>query len=89
MTVYWVNYDLNKTGQKYQELIAYLKSHDDWAKPLESSMFVKTGLTSVALRDGAKKYLDSNDSILVMEVSGTNWAVLSDPEIIEWMHKSL
>lgn len=37
MAIHWVNYDLNKAGQDYGNLITYMKSHQSWAKPLKSS----------------------------------------------------
>lgn len=74
MPAYWVNYDLNKSGQNYDSLITYLKSHESWAKPLESSFFVTTSLTTAQLRDGIANHIDANDSVVVVNVSGDSWA---------------
>lgn len=90
MTVHWVNYDLNKTGQDYTKLIEYLKSHQSWAKPLESSFFVKTSLTAGQLRDGARACIDANDNLVVVTVTGQNWATSNiDKAVTTWMQQNL
>jgi len=88
--VHWVNYDLNKTGQNYDALITYLKSHQTWAKPLKSSFFVKTTLTAGALREGAQKYIDSNDDLIVVDVTGRSWSSWGLPkEVTDWLYTNL
>jgi hypothetical protein len=90
MAVHWVNYDLNKTGQDYTKLIDYLKSHQNWAKPLKSSFFVKTSLTAVQLRDGIKKHIDANDDIVVVTVTSASWATYGlSSQLNEWLKKNL
>ncbi|WP_139196366.1 MULTISPECIES: hypothetical protein [unclassified Curtobacterium] len=86
MAVHWVNYDLNMTGQKYEALIAYLKSHRSWARPAESSYFVDTDLTAVQLRDGIGKIVDSNDAVTVVTVTDQVWATYGVPnDVTDWM----
>lgn len=86
MAVHWVNYDLNKSGQDYTKLIDYLKSHQSWAKPLKSSFFVKTSMTAGQLRDGITPYIDSNDDVVVVTVTGQNWATHGiSNEVTNWM----
>lgn len=90
MAVHWVNYDLNKAGQDYTELIDYLKSHQSWAKPLKSSFFVKTPLTAAQLRDGIKKHIDVNDDVVVATVTGASWATYGlSSKLNEWMKANL
>lgn len=90
MAVYWVNYDLNKAGQNYDTLIAYLKSHQSWANPLKSSFFVKTTLTVSELRDGIKGYVDANDDIVVVPVGGHGWATYGlSEELNNWLKSNL
>lgn len=85
-----MNYDLNKTGQNYDALITYLKSHQTWAKPLKSSFFVKTTLTAGALREGAQKYIDSNDDLIVVDVTGRSWSSWGLPkEVTDWLYTNL
>lgn len=90
MSVHWVNYDLKKTGQNYDELIKYLKSHDSWAKPLASSFFVSTSLSASQLRDGITKVVDANDAIVVVTVDGSDWATKGiSAEVTGWMQKNI
>ena len=90
MAIHWVNYDLNKAGQNYEGLIAYLKSHQDWAKPLKSSFFVKTTLSAGELRDAINRHIDANDDVVVVSVGGQGWAThgLSD-ELNTWLKNNL
>ncbi len=90
MAVHWVNYDLNKTGQNYDELITYLKSHQSWATPHKSSYFVKTTLTASQLRDGIRQYVDGNDTVTVVTVTGEAWATSGvSPKVNEWIRNNL
>ncbi len=90
MAVHWVNYDLNKTGQNYDDLIAFLKSHNGWCKPLKSSFFVKTTLTAIQLRDGINAHIDSNDDVVVVTVGGQGWATHSmSSQVNDWLKKNL
>jgi len=90
MAVHWVNYDLNKSGQDYTKLIEYLKSHQSWAKPLKSSMFVKTSLTVGQLRDGIKPYIDTNDDVVVVTATGQSWATYGmSTKINDWLRDNL
>jgi hypothetical protein len=90
MAVHWVNYDLNKTGQNYDSLITYLKSHDSWAKPLKSSFLVKTSLTVTQLRDGILQHIDSNDAVLVFNVDGKFWGGYGLPDdVATWLKNNV
>ena len=90
LTVHWVNYDLNRTGQDYDSLIAYLKSHLSWAKPAKSSFFVKTNLSAGQLRDGIKAHLDGNDAVTVVAVDSQNWATMGvSKEVSDWMRANI
>jgi hypothetical protein len=90
MAVHWVNYDLNKAGQNYDDLIKYLKSHDSWCKPLKSSFFVKTSLTVAQLRDGILPLIDNNDDVVVVNVDGKPgaWYGLPD-DVSNWLNNNL
>lgn len=75
MTTYIVSYDLKRPGQDYDDLIDYLKSHDNWWHNLGSTWVVVTDLTAVELRDGIKKHTDGNDKVLVVQSAGVGaWA---------------
>jgi hypothetical protein len=90
MAVHWVNYDLNKSGQDYEKLIAYLKSHNSWARPVRNSFFVDTNLSAGELRDGIKTVVDGNDSVMVVTVTGQGWGSFNVPkEVTDWLRAHL
>ena len=90
MAVHWVNYDLNKTGQNYAELITYLESFGTWARPVQSSFLVKTTLTAAQLGNGIKSHVDANDVVMVMTVTGADWATQGVPtEVVTWLRNNL
>jgi hypothetical protein len=65
-----VGYDLNRPGQEYAELIEKLKSYPKWWHYLDSTWLIKANLTHIQLRDQLTPYLDTNDELLVIDVSG-------------------
>jgi len=90
MAVHWVNYDLNKSGQNYEKLITYLKSHNSWARPVRNSYFVQTPLSASALRDGIKQHVDSNDVVMVVSVTSSDWATSNVPaDVTAWLRQHL
>jgi hypothetical protein len=90
MAVHWVNYDLNKSGQDYEKLITYLKSHNSWARPVRSSFFVDTDLTAGQLRDGIKKVVDGNDVVMVVTLTSRSWGSFNVPtKVTDWLRAHL
>src|SRR4051812_33815078 len=88
MRIVLISYDLGKpeTSASYQTLIAAIKALGDWAKPLESEWFVRTGLTASVVRDRLKRHLDANDRLMVLELKGTDWATYRLPaDVTSWM----
>lgn len=65
-----VAYDLNSPGQKYDKLIAALKEYGTWWHHLESTWLVKTTNSLKEVHDDLRQYLDDNDELLVIDVSG-------------------
>lgn len=64
MSVYIVSYELRKPDKNYDNLYGYLEQfiycHDH-----TSCWFIETTLTAQQIRDGAKQYIDGNDTIFV------------------------
>lgn len=92
MKTYLISYDLGvpETSDDYKKLIAHIKSYSNWAKPLYSVWFVKTEKTCAQVRDETMKYLDTNDKLLVMDVTGDDWGTKSiDKVVTEWMTANL
>lgn len=72
MALYLLSYDLRKEGRDYQKLYDELKSFNA-VRILESVWCFKRNYTScVALRNHFKRFIDSNDGIIVTEVH--DWA---------------
>lgn len=91
MKTYIISYDLigSETLLDYRKLIDIIKTVDYWAKPLKSVWLVKTNLSSEQIRNELMKVVDSNDKLLVIEVTN-NWASFGLPkEVTDWMKQGL
>lgn len=81
MNTLLVGYDLNSPGQEYKDLIAKLKTYDNWWHHLDSTWLIKTSKSHTAVRNELKAYLiDANDELLVIDVTGdaAAWYGFSD-----------
>ena len=70
MSTILIGYDLNKTGQDYNDLIEKIKSLGAWWHHLDSTWIVKTNQSAVAVRDMLGPLIDSNDELLVIDITG-------------------
>lgn len=68
MTVYCVSYDLNKSGQKYDDLYEELKSSPGYWHHLDSTWLISTTETAEQVYSRLRKHLDDNDRILIIKV---------------------
>lgn len=80
-----INYDLRKPGRNYQPVYDYIKSHDGWARPLQSLWLVRTTKTASAIRDELMKLVDSNDKVVTFNVTGDAWATNFSDAHTKWM----
>lgn len=90
---YLVSYDLGipENTSDYKKVIDYIKSFNFWAKPLKSTWFVVSSTKSASdIRNDLISLSDGNDKMLVMDVTGDDWATgrISD-EITDWMNKHI
>ncbi len=74
MPTLMIGYDLNRPGQDYADLIARIKSRGAWWHHLDSTWLVDTALTATQMRDDLKGSIDSDDELLVINVSDDAWA---------------
>lgn len=90
MNTYLISYDLRAPGKDYTPLIAYLKKYATWAKPLESVWFVKSPLEATGVRDEIRTQIDTNDGLLVVDVTkdGAAWVNLGD-QVTNWIKANL
>ncbi|MCX6763217.1 MAG: CRISPR-associated protein Cas2 [Candidatus Moranbacteria bacterium] len=85
-----VSYDLKSPGKDYSKLWEHLRSYSGYAKPLESFWLIKTELSAEDARDTISGYIDSNDRIVVINVTGDEaaWKNLST-EASNWIKQNL
>ncbi len=87
-----IAYDLNKgeTSSEYLRLIKEIKELGTWAKPLESTWLVVTTGSAATVRDHLNKFIDSNDELLVMDVSGDDWGTYGiNADVTKWMNANI
>lgn len=88
-----ISYDLGvpETAEDYKKIINYIKSFGNWAKPLQSVWLVKSSTKGCAdIRDDIKKLIDSNDKVLVIKITGDNWASYNlSKEVVDWMKNNI
>ena len=71
---YVISYDLRKPGRDYDTLYEELKRFHA-KRVLQSEWCLRHSDTTAAkLRDHFRKFMDSNDRILVVAIDGTGWA---------------
>ena len=71
MNTLLIGYDLNKTGQDYEDVIDAIKGlGGTWWHHLDSTWIVKTTETASSARDQLVQHLDGNDEILVVNITG-------------------
>ena len=88
-----ISYDLGipENSSDYEDVIEYIKSIGSWAKPLQSVWFVTSSTqTCESINDGLKELTDSNDKILVMDVTDDDWATCRlSKKVAEWMQNNI
>lgn len=63
-------YDLKAPGQDYTSLTTYLDTFGTYWHNLDSFWLLKTTLSAKELGDEVRKRVDSNNRVLVIDVSG-------------------
>ena len=90
MKSYLIVYQLSLPESTYANLITYLKTAPKWARPCNSTWFIKTTLEAAKVRDGIKERMNQNDKVLVTEVKITHWGTFNiSKEVTEWMKTNL
>ena len=87
-----IAYDLNggETSSEYQRLIKAIKDLGTQAKPLESTFLVVSSNTVSTIRDHLSKFIDSNDELLILDVSDDNWASKGiNADVTKWMKNNV
>lgn len=90
MNTILISYDLNTPGQDYDKLIEKLKSYGTYWHHLDSFWIIKTNQTYEQVRDIMETYLDNNDELLVIDITGdpAAWAGFSEKGA-KWLKDNL
>ncbi|HEX6416100.1 MAG TPA: hypothetical protein VFZ62_01100 [Candidatus Saccharimonadales bacterium] len=92
MNTLLVGYDLNRSGQRYKDLLKLLKSTGVWWHNLDSTLLLKTDETPSELLDKLVrlKLVDSNDEVLIIDVTGRLFDSYGFSQTgTEWLEKHL
>ncbi|WP_228236841.1 hypothetical protein [Allomuricauda sp. M10] len=73
MGTFLITYDLHAPIQNYQPLIDEIKKIGTWWHCLESVWIIKSNYTCAQLRDILLNYIDNDDELLVVGLTG-HWA---------------
>lgn len=89
MAVYAITYDLHQPSREYEDLHDAIEDLGAWWHHVESTWLVDTDGPSSDIRDELKQYLDSNDELLVVKLSG-GWATTNINESgTDWLHEHM
>jgi hypothetical protein len=80
VSTYLIGYDLNKPEKDYPDLIKAIKDlSENWWHHLDSTWIIKHAGAATRIRDALKPYIDSNDELLVVKLSGEGaWTGFND-----------
>lgn len=70
MATLLVGYDLNAPNKDYGPLIDAIKALGAWWHHLDSTWLVVCSSSAADVRDMLKAYIDSDDELLVIDVTG-------------------
>lgn len=85
MALFVISYDLH-VRRDYARIIHRLRSTGA-VKALESTWLAETNATAAAVRDDLKQYVDSDDTLLILELKpGSGWAARNmNQEAVDWL----
>ena len=88
--VYLITYDLNSTGQKYDDVINAIKNASSyWCTYWKSSFLIKSNLTANQISDKITPHLDSNDRLMIVETKTTNYQGWLSQEQWDFIKKNI
>lgn len=89
MNTIMIDYDLVVPGQQYHRIIEYIKGHNAWAHALKSTWLIRTGKSASEVRDDLLTIIDSNDKVLVTDVSTAQMAWQGLPQDVSaWIRNN-
>lgn len=89
MTVYMITYDLNVTGQKYNEVIQAIKDSSlAYCSYWKSSWLIKSNLSLNQIMEKIEPNLDNNDYLICIEVK-ENYQGWLEEEDWKWIKENI
>lgn len=90
MKSYLIIYQISLPEASYTNLITYLKTASQWARPSANTWIIKTTSDVATIRDGVRDRIVKTDKVLVIDVSGANWGTFNvTKEVTDWMKNNL
>ena len=84
--VYLITYDLNKSGQRYQDLYDLLETYDYIRDSgLDSVWFISTSKSAKQLSDHIQTIMDKNDRLIVTKLIKNEYQGWLDEDIWKWI----
>lgn len=91
MKTYLISYDLGSPENinDYIKISEAIRSHLNWAKVLQSVWIVKTNRSRQEIFNVIKNTIDSNDKILIIEVTSDWIAYGLSAEVVKWLREQV
>lgn len=89
MDSYLIAYRLNDPEKDYSDLLDKIKEEYDTWYILDSTWLIKSNLNANQIRDSLKPYIDSNDKLLVVRLSGEGAWVGFSSQASDWLESNL
>jgi hypothetical protein len=84
-----ITYDLAAPGRNYPAVKRYIESLGSSIRATESQWFVETARSPETIRDEVRRVTDSNDSVLVLDLRGDDWASYLPKTVNDWLNAHL
>ena len=90
MHAYLISYDLSSPGQDYASLIDAIKAlSKTWWHHLDSTWIIRHPGPATEIRDALSPHIDSNDELLVVQLTGTAAWTGFDQKGSDWLKNNL
>jgi len=89
MKTFLIGYDLNNQGQDYTVLIENIKVLGNWWHCLDSTFIIKSNSSASKIKDYLLKFIDQNDELLVVRLTGEGAWTGFDSICSEWLRDNL
>ena len=79
-----ISYELTRPDEEYRGLLGYLRRHEG-TKPLPSMWLINSSKSAIRVRDEVMALARDEDEILVIDVTGAEWATTFADAATDWM----